>query len=79
MLETTEFGESVYRPAIYGLGCPEIEITSMREMDISYEAGARRPIGRWLKIGDPGYEEMLYRQQELEAMWQSAREEMGDG
>ncbi len=60
-----EYGDSVYVPAGQDNG-------DKRE-------DSRGPLGRWLRMEDPGYDDAYNKQSELEEKWMELREEAGDG
>lgn len=62
-----EYGDSVYVPA---------GISVSGGQAIQDHTG---PLGRWVKRTDPDYDEAFAEQSELEASWNDAREETGDG
>lgn len=62
-----EYGDSVYQP-----------IGSIDKVSRKKSTGGG-PLGRWVKLDDPDYEEVFKEQKKAEETWTHAREEAGDG
>ncbi len=60
-----EYGDSVYVPAEHKGG--------------SKKEDSRGPLGHWVRMEDPEYNEAFKQQSKLEEKWADLREEAGDG
>ncbi len=61
----TEYGDSVYVPDEHKEGSQRVD--------------TRGPLGHWVRMEDPEYDEVYKEQSKLEEKWAELREEAGDG
>ncbi len=60
-----EYGDSVYVPAGHKVGVKKDD--------------TRGPLGQWVRMEDPEYDDVYKEQSKLEEKWAELREEAGDG